>query len=157
VSWTGVLLPSRTPVPRTLKTSLRSPFPFAVPDAVFVRSFSPEGGPLQPVFEPTTDPNVNAQNTVLLAGTADAPYTNLRPARRRGTCQGGPLDGNRCESRTDCAGQACAASCLGDATIACTSDNACGSDGPCGRLYDAFVPGPGPVTLPRAQVTSPVA
>src|SRR5262245_10094970 len=52
VDWQGILVPSSVPVPRLLQVQVASPLPFAVPDQVFVGSFTPEGGKLPPIFEP---------------------------------------------------------------------------------------------------------
>ena len=89
VSWQGVLVPSRVPMPRLLRTRFLSPLPFSIPDAVFAGSFTPEGGKLPPIFEPQIDPNVSNPDVVSLFGSVDAPYTILRLGRRFGTCQGG--------------------------------------------------------------------
>src|SRR5690606_5358602 len=45
MSWGGVLVDDGgVPVPRLIRTRTKSPLPFAVPDRVFLNSFTPEGG-----------------------------------------------------------------------------------------------------------------
>ncbi len=152
VDWTGVMLPSAVPVPRLLQVSFRSPYDFAVPDQVFVGSYTPEGGHLPPIFEPKVKPGNPVANTVDLSGSVDAPYTILRIAHRHGTCESGDNAGKRCSTSADCLGAPCPTSCRGDETIACTTDLDCGLDGPCGELYDATAfASPDAVLLARQQ------
>lgn len=152
VSWSGILLSSRIPVPRLLRASMRSPFEFSVPDQVFVGSYTPEGGKLPPIFEPVVDQGVMTDNTVQLVGSVDAPYTILRVARHSGTCQSGPRAGARCETLADCAGHECASSCRDNPAVTCTTDLECVGNGPCGRLFDPFPAGHGTLSLPRPQI-----
>jgi hypothetical protein len=88
-SWTGILVRHEgRPVPRLVKATLK--LPFSVAGASYLASFSPEGGPLAPIFEPQFDPTA-APGTVTLFGSADAPYTILRVARGRlGSGSSGP-------------------------------------------------------------------
>lgn len=151
IDWTGVLLPAAVPVPRLLQASFRAPFDVALPDQVFVASYTPEGGILPPIFEPKVKSTNPLPNAVDLSGSADAPYTILRIARRHGTCASGDNAGKRCASAADCLGEACPTSCRGDETIACDGDDDCGVAGPCGELYDPAVLPPGVVTLERLQ------
>jgi hypothetical protein len=93
IDWQGVLVAAGVPVPRLVRTRIKPPLPFRVPDQVFVGSFTPEGGKLPPVFEPQTDPTADPE-VVTLFGSADAPSAaatastpRLRqrhPDRRRG-------------------------------------------------------------------------
>jgi len=157
VSWKGVLVPGAVPVPRLLHTRFLSPLPFSIPDPVFASSYTPEGGKLPPIFEPQIDPAVANPAVVSLFGSADAPYTILRIGRRFGTCAGGANDGQRCSTLVDCPGGLCPTTCVGDPTTQCTDDEQCGTQGPCGHLFD-FSPllGSGPLLLPRAQIVNPV-
>lgn len=149
VGWQGVLVPASVPVPRLVRTQVRPPLPFRVPDQVFLGSFTPEGGKLPPIFEPQTDLTADP-SVVTLFGSADAPYTILRFAKRHGTCSGGTNDGRRCETVTDCPGGTCPTSCVGDPATPCSSDLQCGSHGPCGELFDfRAITGAGPVVLQR--------
>lgn len=154
VNWTGVLLPSTVPVPRLLDVSFRSPFPFSIPDQVFLGSFTPEGALLPPIFEPKLKPGNLVPDTVDISGSVDAPYTILRIAHRHGTCAGGENAGQRCSTTADCDGAPCPLSCRGDPAIACTGNADCGADGPCGELYDAtLVASASPLELPRSQAS----
>jgi Tol biopolymer transport system component len=155
VGWQGVLVPGSVPVPRLLRTRLRPPVPFSIPDQVFLGSFSPEGGKLPPIFEPQIDPTSTNPDVVTLFGSVDAPYTILRVARHHGTCAGGANDNQRCSADEDCPGGTCQTSCVGDATTTCSSDADCGANGPCGALFDfaPFVFNGGPLILPRPVLT----
>lgn len=158
VSWSGVIVPSRVPVPRLLRATIRSPLDFALPDQVFVGSYTAEGGKLPPIFEPVVDPGATPPNTTVLFGSVDAPYTILRLAARHGTCQGGTNIGQRCETNLDCpGGGVCQTSCRGDKDTTCTVDGECGGNGPCGMLFDVSpLLTAGPVVLPRPQITMPI-
>jgi hypothetical protein len=164
VQWSGVLLSGTSaPVPRTLRATVRPPVPFRIPDPVFLRSFTPEGQPLPPIFEPQADPDVTNPDVVTLFGTADAPSTVLRVSHRRGACGGGPAAGNACVVDRDCPGGACANVCAGGANDghACAKANEC-PGGLCGELYSAAVfaalaGGGGPVAIPRVATPLPGA
>ena len=132
--------PAQGPVPRLISAAITSPLPVRLPDQVFLASYTPEGGRLAPIFEPHLDPATTV-DFVKLFGSTDAPYTVLRVARRHGTCAGGANAGQRCESLGDCPGGTCPTSCVGAPATACTTDAACGANGPCGALYD-FDPRP---------------
>ncbi|MGH7787963.1 MAG: hypothetical protein ACRERC_13915, partial [Candidatus Binatia bacterium] len=151
MQWSGILVPSAVPVPRLLRAVIASPLPFALPDQVFLGSFTPEGGKLPPIFEPLLDPRGAAPDTVTLFGSVDAPYTILRFARRAGTCAGGPHGGERCSIDEDCPGGRCPTTCAGDPARACSSGADCGTDAPCGENFDAtaLAVGGGPLVLPR--------
>ncbi|MBI3784003.1 MAG: hypothetical protein HY270_11440, partial [Deltaproteobacteria bacterium] len=169
--WSGILVRDQgIPVPRLLKNHLRSPLPFTIDDAVYIGSYTPEGGPLPPIFEPQRDPTVLTPNMVSLFGSADAPYTILRFARNRGTCSGGSRDTLACAAGTDCPGGTCLVSgqnfdfggvaqvpnggtlvvqrqtalagfCQDDPTQLCTAS--CGVTDPCVRYsYEAHIPVP---------------
>ncbi len=150
VGWQGVLVPANVPVPRLLRTRVKSPLPFRVPDQVFIGSFTPEGGKLPPIFEPQIDPTADP-DVVTLFGSTDAPYTILRFAKRHGTCSAN--HSLRCETLADCPGGTCDNSCVGAPATTCgssPSDPVCGSSGPCGELFDfSSVTTAGPLVLPR--------
>lgn len=150
IDWTGVMLPSAVPVPRLLEASFRTPFDFKIPTEAFIKSFTPEGGLLPPIFEPKLRPGNTVPNTADLAGSVDAPYTILRIARHHGTCAGGPKDGQRCSSSLDCLGAPCPSTCREAPTTTCSSDSQCGGT-PCGQLYDpaAFANATQLVSLPE--------
>jgi Tol biopolymer transport system component len=154
--WSGILVSDfGIPVPRLMRATLRSPLGFTVPDPVFLRSYTPEGARLPPIFEPTADPTVATPDVITLFGSADAPYTILRIARRAGTCSNAP--GQACVLDTDCpTGGTCPTTCVGGGTpgAACASDAQC-SGGRCGALFADFRPvvaGGGPITLPRTPI-----
>ena len=154
MSWGGILTASEgVPVPRLLRTRLRSPLPFLIPDQIFVDSFTPEGGLLPPIFEPQFDPTAIDPTLVTLFGSADAIYTVLRVGRTHGTCVGGARDTARCSAAPDCPGGTCEASCVGDPTILCSSDVECGANAPCGELFDLSpLVGDGPIVVPRPNL-----
>ncbi len=155
IDWSRILVPGSVPVPRLLRARLEAPVPVTMPDAVFLGSFTPEGGKLPPIFEPQLDPTVGVDPDVItIFGSADAPYTILRLARRHGTCAGGGNAGARCASDLDCPGGTCPTSCVGNPATPCTTDPECGVDGPCGSLFDlsALPPPAGPVVLQRTPV-----
>ncbi len=168
--WTGVLVrDAGVPVPRLLQSRLRSPLPFTLDDPIYIGSYTPEGGELPAIFEPQHDPNVNVNNMVSLFGSADAPYTVLRFARRQGTCSGGGRNTLACSNDTDCPGGGCAITgqnfdfsivpnvpsggalvvprlsaagfCEENVAQLCSAN--CGVDGPCVQYsYEAHIPVP---------------
>jgi hypothetical protein len=155
-NWQGILVNSAgIPVPRLLRATVRSPLGFTVPDAVFLGSYTPEGARLPPIFEPTADPSTTDPDVITLFGSADAPYTILRIARRAGTCSNAP--GQACVLDTDCpSGGTCPTTCVGGSTpgAACASDGQC-TGGRCGALFADFRPlatAGGPIPLPRSPV-----
>lgn len=164
VHWSGILIAgTATPIPRTLRVTVRPPVPFAVPDRVFLRSFTPEGQPLPPIFEPQADPAETNADIVTLFGTADAPSTVLRLAQRRGRCAGGSLDGSACAADVDCVDGACVDACAGGPNdgLACTKANECPA-GRCGALFDpaifrALAANGGPVAISRTAPPLPGA
>ncbi|HUO38143.1 MAG TPA: hypothetical protein VMU34_10005, partial [Mycobacterium sp.] len=169
-AWTGILVrDAGIPVPRLLQSRLKSPLPFTLDDPIYIGSYTPEGGALPPIFEPQRDPNVNVANMVSLFGSADAPYTILRFARRQGTCSAGGRNTLACSNDTDCPGGSCTISgqnfdfsiapnvpsggalvvqrqstagfCQENAAQLCSAD--CGGDGPCVNYgYEAHIPVP---------------
>jgi hypothetical protein len=152
VAWGGVLVRQGTaPAARLIRVNLRPPLPLALPDQVFLGSFTPEGGRLATIFEPQFDPTVADPDTVTFFGKTDAPYTVLRLARRHGTCDGGGNDGARCAEYADCPGGLCVPSCVGAPATPCESNADCGVDGPCGQLFDfsSLAVGGGLVVVPR--------
>ena len=155
VHWQGIIPPGTRPIPRLLRVIARPPVPIAVPDRAFLRSFTPEGQPLPPIFEPQADPTMGTPATLTLFGTADAPSTVLRIAHRRGACSGGAQDGAACEVDAQCGGGTCGDACVGGANdgLACTVAKDCPL-GRCGALYDAgslaaLVANGGPLAIPR--------
>ena len=156
VNWTGVLVrQAGVPVPRTLVATLRSPVSFAQPPTVAFGSYTPEGAPLPPIFEPKADPTITTPNTLSLFGTADAAYTILRVARRHGVCSGGSTPGADCTQDPDCGlGGACLTACVGGSTpnAPCTRDGDCSGGGKCGALFADLKPATkagGPLVLAR--------
>ena len=154
VNWQGILVNDHgVPVPRTLTATLKPPTPVRPPNASYLASYTPEGGLLPPIFVPQSDPNASA-NTLTLFGTADAPYTILRLARRVDTCASGLKQGVACVSNADCPGSTCPTTCAGGPNdgSACTKDSQC-TPARCGQLFDvaplASLGGAGPVVLPR--------
>lgn len=156
VDWTGILVRNGAiPVPRLMRAQIKSPVPIRLEDAVFIGSYTPEGGKLPPIFEPQKDPTVSDPYVVSLFGSADAPYTILRLARRHGQCSGGGRDGLACSNDTDCPGGSCPATCVGAPATTCSDDLDCGVDGPCGRNFDfdviPEVPSGGALVLDRSS------
>jgi len=150
VAWQRILIPGSVPIPRLLRARFKSPLPFSIPDQVFSGSFTPEGGKLPPIFEPTIDPTGMSPDTVALFGSVDAPYTILRVARRHGTCQGGPNEGKLCAADLDCPRGTCPTTCVAAPGTQCTNNMQCAPGDRCGTLFD-FSPAasPGPLVLPR--------
>ncbi len=137
VDWTGVLVRNgNIPVPRLMRAQIKSPVPVSLDDAVFIGSYTPEGGQLPPIFEPQKDPTVDDPYVVSLFGSADAPYTILRLARRHGQCSAGGRAGLACSNDTDCPGGSCPSTCVGSPAALCSNDTDCGVNGPCGRNFD---------------------
>lgn len=142
--WEGILVRDQgVPAPRLLATRFKSPLPGALPflvnDPVFLGSFTPEGGRLPPIFEPQLDPLALDPNVVALFGSADAPYTVLRIAKRHGTCSGGDRTGERCSADPDCPRGRCESSCVNAPNVfPCSTDGACpaGPNQRCGRLFN---------------------
>ncbi|MGH7896035.1 MAG: hypothetical protein ACREQL_15290, partial [Candidatus Binatia bacterium] len=125
--------------------------PIHFPSQAFLASYTPEGIVLPPIFEPQFDPT--AASEAKLFGSADAPYTILRLAKFRGTCQGGRMPGSACAATADCRGGVCVASCAGGGNegVPCASDGGC-SGGVCGRLFEFTdrIPSDGaPVSIAR--------
>lgn len=161
MDWRGILVrQNQVPVPRLLSASIASPVPLLgihIPGKSFVASFTPEGGLLPPIFEPEAAAGT-ADGVATLFGSADAPYTILRLARRSDTfqaCSGGGNGGLPCNDANDCPGGVCAStSCFGGARngLACSSDGGC-PGGECGpEIVDLRAlgnNGNGPVSLNR--------
>src|SRR5437870_2128902 len=153
LNWQGILVrQAGVPVPRLLRGTVKSPVLFQIPGQVFLASYTPEGGKLPPIFEPEADPTV-PPNVITLFGSADAPYTVLRIARRRGQCTGGSNDGQACVTALDCPGGTCPTVCVGGTKdgMLCSRNADCPSGGTCGALFDfaSLTAGGGPVVLPR--------
>lgn len=135
--WRGVLVrQDNLPVPRLLRATFTPPVPMTIPSEVFVDSFTPEGAKLPPIFEPQSDSEVTNSGLVTLFGSADAPATVLRIARRRGVCVPGSF---ACSVDNDCGllGR-CVDACSGGDNngLACASAADC-PGGTCGDLFDA--------------------
>ncbi len=153
-NWQGVLATNGgVPVPRLLRGTVRSPLGIAVPDPVFLASYTPEGAKLPPIFEPSADASVVDPDVLTLFGSADAPYTILRIAKRAGTCSNAP--GQACVLDGNCpAGGTCPTTCVGGSTpgAACSNDGMCAGGGRCGALFGNFAPlasNGGPIPLSR--------
>ena len=154
VNWQGILASEAgTPVPRLLRATLKLPFTFQIPSRVFLASFTPEGAQLPPIFEPKSDPTA-PPGVITLFGSADAPYTVLRLARRAGTCADGANGGQPCVLDADCPGGTCPTICVGGTSpgVVCASDADCFGGGRCGALFPDFSPlaaGGGPFVVQR--------
>ncbi|HYD49058.1 MAG TPA: hypothetical protein VEB21_11950, partial [Terriglobales bacterium] len=144
VDWRGILLGEKVPIARLLRGSTsieafpHSDAPLRIPGKSFLRSFSPTGGPLPPIFEPQLDPS--APHELTLFGSADAPQTVLWFARRSSAgrqCYAGAYDGLPCNEASDCpAGECAAALCRNDSVRTCNRDSDCPT-GECGAaLFD---------------------
>ncbi|HYD49318.1 MAG TPA: hypothetical protein VEB21_13260, partial [Terriglobales bacterium] len=102
VNWSGVLLGEGVPIARLLRGSSTiaafpdQPAPIDIPDRKHLASFSPEGGKLPPIFDPQASPS----GDLTLFGTADAPATVLRIARR--LCVSGARTGRNCDTDQSC-------------------------------------------------------
>ncbi|HVM95854.1 MAG TPA: hypothetical protein VMT89_05665 [Candidatus Acidoferrales bacterium] len=162
MDWRGILLGEGVPIARLLRGStsveafVGSGQPVRIPGNSFLRSFAPSGGVLPPLFDPQADPT--AGNEATFFGSADAPTTILRIARRSPTfqqCAGGASAGAPCTTTSDCHGAPCgAATCHGGSQdgATCGSDTDCPS-GECGAALFEFrnrqLDGVGPVTVAR--------
>lgn len=162
VDWRGILVGETVPIARLLRAGSSieafpgSGKPIRVPGQGFLQSFAPEGGLLPPIFEPQVD--VSRQGEMVLFGSADAPATVLRIARRSPRfmqCEGGEADGQACTDDAHCAGGACvSATCVGGARAGetCGGDDEC-PGGECGpSIFDfrSRLSGiTGPLIVPR--------
>ena len=129
--------------------------PLRVPNNAFLHSYAPNGGLLPPLFEPQTDPD--AADRLILFGSADAPETVLRIARRSPAfqqCHDGSADGRPCAVTADCPEGACgAARCVGGSADGsdCEQDADC-PGGECGATLFDFRPrmtDGGPIAVAR--------
>jgi hypothetical protein len=121
MDWSGILIGQHVPIARLLRGgSSVAAFPdgtqpIDVPNAAFLRSYSPEGGILPPLFEPQNDPTTPSSLT--LFGSADAPRTVLVVAQRNQQprqCNGGDRSGLSCVGDRDCPASDCGpATCIG--------------------------------------------
>jgi len=133
-------------------------FPLTLPGQSFVASYAPQGRKLSPVFEPKTD----GGSTLVLFGSADAPYTILRLASGSDKglqCVGGDNDALPCNSNEECTGGSCEPSvCDGgpaDGSL-CRNDADCPDGGLCGpKIFNLSAltvdGGVGPAVLPRSS------
>ena len=128
--------------------------PLVLPDRTFLGSYSPSGAKLPPIFDPQTDPR--ATDALTLFGTADAPASVMRIARRspgRIVCAGGPNATARCASNADCPNGTCGvAVCVGgtNATAPCVATSACPGGSCTAGLFDfgtRLLANAGPVLL----------
>jgi hypothetical protein len=86
VNWQGILVRNAgVPVPRLLRTRIKSPLPFQAPDQVFFGSYTPGGGKLPPIFEPQFDP-LTAITDVRFGGRAVHDSAHWQAARN--VCRG---------------------------------------------------------------------
>ena len=162
IDWRDVLVRAGgVPIPRLLRgSSAIDAFDglaasIAVPGQSFLGSFTPEGIKLPPLFEPQADPD--ALHEMTLFGSADAPVTVLRVARRGPSffqCTSGSAAGSACASDAECPGSECTTSTC-EAVLggtSCSSDAECSFE--CGpalfEFRDRFaMGGVGPVLIPR--------
>ncbi len=100
--------------------------PISVPSRAFLSSYSPQGTKLPPIFDPQTA----TAATLTLFGTADAPETILRLARR--ACEGGSRAGFACTDASGCPDGACV--------------------GPLFDFSSRLVDGVGPIVIPAASL-----
>ncbi|MCC6765882.1 MAG: PD40 domain-containing protein [Deltaproteobacteria bacterium] len=161
VDMRGVLVNrDQVPVARLLRgATLAEAFatsgqPVQLPGDAYLGSFTATGARLPPVFEPQADPS--AGDAVTLFGTADAPGSVLRIARRSPTiltCASGDAEGLPCATAGDCPNGTCGAfTCEGggNATGPCMT----GADCPGGvcreglfEFRDRLLAAVGPVVL----------
>jgi Tol biopolymer transport system component len=158
MNWRGILVGrDAIPVARLLRASATVEAfegqgdPVQIPGLEFLGSYSPEGGKLPPLFDPQADPTVAA--VVTLFGSADAPETVLRIARRSPTLRACALGGRPCTTDAECGAGSCApAHCTTDPSHECQRDADC-PGGECGGgLFDfstRLVGGVGPLVLRR--------
>lgn len=166
MDWQGILLrQDDVPVPRLLRgdsglAAFTAGLDLRIPGQSFLASLSPEGAPLPPVFVPQAD--ASAVGQVSLFGSADAPHTVLRLARRSSSfqrCAGGANDGLPCAAPLDCPSGLCGPTVCCDAGTAacgatpCTADSGCPVGQECGPslfdFRDRYSAQSGPVVLPR--------
>ncbi len=135
IDWSGVLLrQSGISLTRLVEGAFRTPIPFDISSSTFLRSYTPEGARLPPVFEPKFDPNTSDRTVITVYGSADAPASVLRISRRRGRCS--DTTAMDCEVDGDCAkGERCDLACSDETRAQCSSDGDC-SGGYCGRNFD---------------------
>ncbi len=161
VDMRGVLVNrDQVPVARLLRgATLAEAFatsgqPVQLPGDAYLGSFTATGARLPPIFEPQADPS--AADAVTLFGTADAPGSVLRIARRSPTiltCVAGDADGLPCATAGDCPNGTCGAfTCEGGGNAA--DPCATGADCPGGvcreglfEFRDRLLAGVGPVVL----------
>jgi Tol biopolymer transport system component len=154
MDWTDVLVRvDDVPFPREVQAGLATPVPVSLPDRKFVRSYTPEGGLLHPIFEPERAAT-SAPTLLNLFGLVDAPYTILRIGRGVGRCADGVSQVDRCNLDADCGSGTCDPVCNGGPNDgdACQSAGECPS-GICGTLFDLspFRQPAGPLVLSRSR------
>ncbi|HEY2387887.1 MAG TPA: hypothetical protein VGK30_13060 [Candidatus Binatia bacterium] len=179
MDWSGILVrPDGVPVPRIISGSTAvpafasgtQPQPIRIPesDPPFIGSFSTDGRRLPPIFDAQIDPKAGS-DVAALFGSADAPHTVLRIARRSPgalLCRGGANDGLRCVTADTCPQGTCGISICDGGSVAgspCVSDSDCSGGGLCRTgLFDfgsRIFGKAGPVVIRTfgAQVSDPVA
>lgn len=161
MDWRRVLVRDQAvPVARLLRGSTSiSGFepvlaPIRIPGRGFLGSFTRDGATLPPIFDPRRGPE--SANELTLFGSADAPYTILRLARRSSVfraCGSNPVV--PCTSPADCPGDDCGpATCVGGTREGdeCAHDGDCPA-GECGpslfEFRDRLLGGVGPLLIPR--------
>lgn len=136
VDWRGVLFrQDLVPVLRLVRgTSSLEAFegrgaPIWIPDLKVLKSYSPGGKALPPLFDPLQD--VDGTGPLAFFGSADAPETVIRIARHDtivGACEAGPQAGLPCLAPAQCGGGTCGpAHCTGGMA----DGAACGSKAEC--------------------------
>jgi len=162
MNWQGVLVDGALPFARLLRGGifLRAfagrEVALSVPSNEFLQSFTYTGALLPPVFEPQVDPT--SDETLSLFGTADAPATVLRVARRSPgfrQCAGGPRDMLACGTTAECPQGTCGeGKCVDGANkdTSCKRDDDC-PDSECGpslfEFRDRRFEGAGPIVVER--------
>jgi len=154
ITWDGVReVLDGEPVARLVQASIALPITLA--GATFTQSFAPDGRQIAPVFEPVP----GAGSFLTLIGSADAPYTILRFARRSDTfqvCSGGEHGGLPCNLDTECPGGSCEpTTCVGGPSHGqvCANDSGC-PGGECGAaLFDLTALRAGGTTVVERNAT----
>ncbi len=162
MDWRGILVGQGIPIARLLRgSSAVEAFsgggePVRIPGSSFLRAYSPEGSVLPPVFDPQADPS--AVHEATLFGSADAPETVLRIARRSSDyreCDAGANAGAPCNENSECPGGSCVSAVCNDgpnAGTTCSGDDEC-AGAECGQALfefrNRYEDNIGPVLIPR--------
>ena len=135
MDWRGVLANQPgVAIPRLLRATIKSPVALTIPSPAFLHSFTPDGAPLPPIFEPQADETAVDPTVVTLFGSVDAPTSVLRIAHNVGACVS---NGDPCATVADCHGATCARTCNGGTRdgLDCATSGDC-PGGVCPVLYD---------------------